>query len=69
MRRPPARLLLENVPGFVGSDSHGVLAAALGRCGYCVQEFNVSPHQLGVPYSRWAQGQGAVAGAVKEVGG
>ncbi|KAG2427751.1 hypothetical protein HXX76_012076 [Chlamydomonas incerta] len=52
MRRPPARLLLENVPGFGGSDSAGVLVAALAGCGYRLQQFLVSPHQLGLPYSR-----------------
>eukprot|EP00198_Chlamydomonas_reinhardtii_P013856 XP_001703193.1 DNA methyltransferase [Chlamydomonas reinhardtii] len=52
MRRPPSRLLLENVPGFAGSHSRRVLAAALAGCGYGLQEFLVSPHQLGVPYSR-----------------
>ncbi|KXZ49769.1 hypothetical protein GPECTOR_19g220 [Gonium pectorale] len=52
MSRPPARLLLENVPGFVGSGGHGALRAALAGAGYEVREFIVSPHQLGVPYSR-----------------
>ncbi|GLC37676.1 hypothetical protein PLESTM_000635000 [Pleodorina starrii] len=52
MTRPPSRLLLENVPGFVGSGSHGALRGSLAAAGYELQEFVVSPHQLGVPYSR-----------------
>ncbi|EFJ45444.1 hypothetical protein VOLCADRAFT_63767, partial [Volvox carteri f. nagariensis] len=52
MQRPPTRLMMENVPGFVGSDSHKMMVAALGTAGYELQEFIVSPHQLGVPYSR-----------------
>ncbi|GLC53893.1 hypothetical protein PLESTB_000801000 [Pleodorina starrii] len=52
MTRPPSRLLLENVPGFVGSGSHGALRGSLTAAGYELQEFVVSPHQLGVPYSR-----------------
>ncbi|GLI59124.1 hypothetical protein VaNZ11_000912 [Volvox africanus] len=52
MQRPPTRILLENVPGFVGSDSHSSLVTVLRTAGYELREFIVSPHQLGVPYSR-----------------
>ncbi|GIL66041.1 hypothetical protein Vafri_19592 [Volvox africanus] len=52
MQRPPTRILLENVPGFVGSDSHSSFVTVLRTAGYELREFIVSPHQLGVPYSR-----------------
>lgn len=57
MKRPPSLLILENVPGFVGSDSHGILRSTLAATNYDLQEFVVSPHQLGVPYSRYVMSQ------------
>jgi len=52
VQSPPAYLLVENVVGFETSSTAEDLRAFLGRQGYVVQEFLLSPTQLGVPYSR-----------------
>jgi tRNA (cytosine38-C5)-methyltransferase len=52
MRRPPRRLLLENVCGFDKSEMRNALVAALTSCGYTLHEFVLTPTQCGVPLSR-----------------
>lgn len=52
MRRPPTWLLLENVVGFEGSEARGALLEVLKQLGYSWQEFQLSPQQYGLPYSR-----------------
>eukprot|EP00873_Tetraselmis_striata_P012473 jgi/Tetstr1/432737/TSEL_022103.t1 len=48
----PSYLLVENVVGFECSRTRDALLATLHSAGYAVQEFILSPLQLGVPYSR-----------------
>ena len=48
----PEYLLVENVVGFEESRTAAALRGMLLRAGYAVQEFLLSPLQLGVPYSR-----------------
>jgi len=50
MKRPPARLLVENVVGFENSETRTELLVALS--GYVTAEVILSPSQFGVPYSR-----------------
>ena len=52
LQHPPRYLLLENVVGFECSDTATMLRAVLAEQNYFYQEFNVSPCQLGIPYSR-----------------
>lgn len=48
----PAYLALENVPGFRGSRTHGLLLRTLIRAGYHVHEELLCPSELGVPNRR-----------------
>lgn len=52
LSRPPRYVLLENVVGFETSLTRGAMAAALAAQGYSLQEFILTPLQLGIPYSR-----------------
>ena len=49
---PPARLALENVEGFLGSEAHGRLRELLDRQGFEVAELRLCPTRLGVPNLR-----------------
>lgn len=48
----PARLALENVPGFAGSRTYGRLRDALAGAGYEVRETLLCPSELGWPNRR-----------------
>jgi site-specific DNA-cytosine methylase len=48
----PRHLALENVPGFLGSESHRRLREALDGAGYEVAETTLCPTELGVPNRR-----------------
>lgn len=52
MQAPPMRLLVENVVGFEGSRTRARMVEVMQAAGYAVQEFLISPVQLGIPYSR-----------------
>ncbi|GMH43586.1 hypothetical protein BSKO_11508 [Bryopsis sp. KO-2023] len=52
MEHPPKYLLLENVVGFETSITRGRMMGVLQEGGFTVQEFIISPNQLGIPYSR-----------------
>lgn len=52
LQSPPKYLLVENVLGFEASATAQELRTFLAQQGYAVQEFQLSPTQLGVPYSR-----------------
>jgi tRNA (cytosine38-C5)-methyltransferase len=52
LQSPPKYLLVENVVGFEASATAQQLRTFLAQQGYAVQEFHLSPTQLGVPYSR-----------------
>lgn len=52
LQSPPAYLLMENVVGFEASSTADALRCLLGQQAYAVQEFQLSPTQLGLPYSR-----------------
>eukprot|EP00750_Incisomonas_marina_P001821 INCI11697.1.p1 GENE.INCI11697.1~~INCI11697.1.p1 ORF type:complete len:437 (-),score=73.51 INCI11697.1:14-1324(-) len=53
-RQPPDFLLLENVEGFEGSQSHGALIEAIegAQAAYVYEEYILSPTQFGVPNQR-----------------
>ena len=48
----PEYILVENVVGFEDSRTAQALRSMLRCAGYAVQEFLLSPLQLGIPYSR-----------------
>jgi site-specific DNA-cytosine methylase len=48
----PPYVLLENVPGFVGSRTHALLREALDKNGYTVEEHMLNPVDLGIPNQR-----------------
>ncbi len=48
----PSAVLLENVPGFVGSYTHAQLHHLLQRCGYALREFLLCPTDFGIPNRR-----------------
>ncbi|KAI5075482.1 hypothetical protein GOP47_0009558 [Adiantum capillus-veneris] len=50
--KPPAFLFIENVVGFESSVSHDILVEALKKAEFSIQEFILTPLQLGIPYSR-----------------
>eukprot|EP00250_Pteridium_aquilinum_P034079 c7002_g1_i1 orf=104-1327(+) len=52
MSKPPTYLFIENVVGFECSVSHDLLTKALKRAEFSIQEFILTPLQLGIPYSR-----------------
>lgn len=52
MTLPPRYIIMENVEGFVGSNVHVNLLKSLYDCGYSLEQFLISPHQLGIPYFR-----------------
>lgn len=52
MKNPPKYILLENVVGFEASDTRDILCDVLKQCNFSLQEFLLSPCQLGIPYSR-----------------
>ncbi|PFH35032.1 hypothetical protein BESB_059190 [Besnoitia besnoiti] len=49
---PPKMLFVENVRGFEASETHARLREALRNQGYRVEEFLLSPTQLGFPNTR-----------------
>ncbi|HJV21239.1 MAG TPA: DNA cytosine methyltransferase [Holophagaceae bacterium] len=49
---PPERLVLENVEGFLESQSHARLVEVLGRQGFRLRTFRLCPTALGVPNQR-----------------
>lgn len=49
---PPERLVLENVEGFLESESHARLAEVLGRKGFHRRTLRLCPTALGVPNLR-----------------
>jgi len=49
---PPNHLVLENVPGFQGSDAHDLLLTRLRRHGLYHQEFQLCPAAFGIPNQR-----------------
>ncbi len=52
LQAQPKYILVENVVGFEDSRTAQALRGMLRRAGYAIQEFLLSPLQLGVPYSR-----------------
>eukprot|EP00798_Chlamydomonas_sp_ICE-L_P014273 gene14273-20247_t len=52
LKHPPVFLLLENVVGFEKSAVHAALMETLKEQSFSVQEFILTPTQLGIPYSR-----------------
>ncbi|XP_066913521.1 tRNA (cytosine(38)-C(5))-methyltransferase-like [Clytia hemisphaerica] len=52
MKTPPTYILIENVKGFDVSDTRKHLLETLRSRGYSIQEFLISPVELGVPNSR-----------------
>lgn len=48
----PAAVAIENVPGFAGSQAHGLLVGTLEREGYEVEEIELCPTELGFPNRR-----------------
>ncbi|KAL0022632.1 hypothetical protein WJX77_012018 [Trebouxia sp. C0004] len=52
MQAPPMHLLVENVVGFEGSRTRARMVEVMQAAGYAIQEFLISPVQLGIPYSR-----------------
>ncbi|EIE24809.1 S-adenosyl-L-methionine-dependent methyltransferase [Coccomyxa subellipsoidea C-169] len=52
LRHPPQYVIVENVVGFEASSMRKQLAAGLSAAGLDMQEFLLSPLQLGIPYSR-----------------
>ena len=48
----PDYLLLENVPNFEDSECRNMLVECLLQLGFNIQEYLVSPLQLGIPYDR-----------------
>lgn len=52
MKKMPRYLIVENVVGFETSDTHQKLVSVLNDNGYALQEFILTPLQLGIPYSR-----------------
>eukprot|EP00232_Nephroselmis_pyriformis_P016455 CAMPEP_0182898590 /NCGR_PEP_ID=MMETSP0034_2-20130328/27577_1 /TAXON_ID=156128 /ORGANISM="Nephroselmis pyriformis, Strain CCMP717" /LENGTH=192 /DNA_ID=CAMNT_0025032571 /DNA_START=86 /DNA_END=660 /DNA_ORIENTATION=+ len=52
LKHPPTYILVENVVGFETSRTHGSLLEALEHADFAVQQFLLSPLQMGVPYSR-----------------
>lgn len=49
---PPERLVLENVEGFLESESHDRMVGLLGRKGFHLRTFRLCPTALGVPNLR-----------------
>ncbi|CAM9548558.1 unnamed protein product [Ectocarpus sp. 6 AP-2014] len=52
IRTPPSFLFLENVQGFEGSHAHLRLLETLTARGFDVEQYLLSPNQLGIPNSR-----------------
>ncbi|KAK9807411.1 hypothetical protein WJX73_001977 [Symbiochloris irregularis] len=52
MQRPPDYLLVENVVGFETSETRSIMTSKLARLDFDIEEFVLSPLQLGIPYSR-----------------
>ena len=48
----PHYLAMENVPGFAGSHTHGLLREALDDLGYSTRELLLCPTELGLPNRR-----------------
>lgn len=48
----PRRMVLENVPGFTGSEAHQRLTALLDRLGYEHRTLTLCPTRLGIPNQR-----------------
>lgn len=48
----PRYIAMENVPGFVGSDSHDLWRSTLERLGYALREWTLCPSELGWPTRR-----------------
>ena len=51
-RRRPLHLAMENVPGFVGSQSHAALLEVLSQSGYQYREHVICPTERGWPMRR-----------------
>lgn len=49
---PPRHLVMENVPGFLGSDGHEALTRTLGPLGFRWNEYRLCPTQFGIPNQR-----------------
>jgi len=49
---PPEHLVLENVPGFLGSDAHDLLRSTLERLGFACIALELCPTQFGIPNQR-----------------
>lgn len=52
MNRPPRWIFIENVSGFHGTSMHSALIETLNTVGYQIEEYILSPVQLGIPNSR-----------------
>ena len=48
----PEYIIVENVVGFEASRTAATLRSMLRTSGYAIQEFLLSPLQIGIPYSR-----------------
>ena len=49
---PPEHLVLENVPGFLGSDAHALLAERLETQGFHRLDYTLCPSRFGLPNLR-----------------
>jgi site-specific DNA-cytosine methylase len=49
---PPRGLLMENVPGFAGTEAHARLCDRLGAMGFHWLEYTLCPTQFGIPNQR-----------------
>jgi len=49
---PPERLVMENVPGFLGSDAHALLAERLASLGFHRLDHTLCPSRFGLPNQR-----------------
>ncbi len=51
-RIKPPYVIVENVPGFSGSRTHGLLRGMLDKAGYEVEEHYLNPAEMGIPNYR-----------------
>jgi site-specific DNA-cytosine methylase len=49
---PPRHLVMENVPGFLGTEAHELLATTLRRLGFQWLEYQLCPTRFGIPNQR-----------------
>jgi site-specific DNA-cytosine methylase len=52
LQAPPDHLILENVPGFLGSDAHGLLSERVRTLGMYQLDLQVCPSRFGLPNQR-----------------